>query len=162
MEDNFLYWQSCLSNLIVTTNPCEAGSLRYFYILHTRYSKYLLRVHSLQAQSRYRHQNSRVPIFPRQNVFVTGTTTPRYRHTKNRCACNELWRHTQCWRFGLLGGGIIVSDGDSGPFPTHNIFSTLKHGVASLPRRGDLYRKWSFLLVARSLKCMGLHLYLEL
>ena len=31
---------------------------------------------------------------------------------------------------------IIVLDGGSGPFPAHNIFSTLKHGVASLPRRG--------------------------
>ena len=40
---------------------------------------------------------------------------------------------------GYLGGGIIVSDGGSGPFPAHNIFSTLKHGVASLPRRGNLY-----------------------
>ena len=46
-----------------------------------RYSKYSLRAHSLQAQPRYRHQNPRVPTFPRQNVFVTGT--PRYRHKKN-------------------------------------------------------------------------------
>ena len=37
---------------------------------------------------------SRVPTFPRQNVFVIGTLvtgTPRYRHTKKPfCACNEL------------------------------------------------------------------------
>ena len=43
--------------------------------------------------------------------------------------------------FQAIGGGIIVSDGNSGPFPAHNIFSTVKHGVASLPRRGNLDRK---------------------
>ena len=60
-------------------------------------------------------------------------------------------------------GGMIVSDEDFGPFSAHSIFSTLKHGVASLPRRRNLYRKWSFMLVAHSsVKCLGLHLYLEL
>ena len=54
-------------------------------IIYTKllYSKYSLQAHLLQAQSRYRHQNSRVPTFPRQNVFVIGTSTPRYGHTKN-------------------------------------------------------------------------------
>ena len=43
------------------------------------------------------------------------------------------------------------------------IFSTLKHEVASLPGRGNLDRNWSFELVARSyVRCLGLHLYLEL
>ena len=59
-------------------------------------------------------------------------------------------------------GEIIVSIGGFGPSPALSIFSTLKHGVASLPRRGNLYRKWSFMLVARSsVKCLGLHLEKE-
>ena len=127
------------------------------------YSKYSLQAHSLQAQSCYRHQNSRVPTFPRQNVFVMGTSTPRYRHTKNHfvpiTSCDVIQNADVS---GYWGGVIIDSDGGSGPFPAHNIFSTLKHGVTSLPRRGSLYRKWSFMLVARScVKYLGLHLYLE-
>ena len=47
-------------------------------------------------------------------------------------------------------GEIIVSDGGFSPFSAHSIFSTLKHGVASLPKRGNLYRNWSFELIARS------------
>ena len=64
-------------------------------------------------------------------------------------------------------GIIIVLDGGFSPFsaPMHRrrrIFSTLKHGVASLSRRGNLNRNWSFKLVARSsVECFGLHLYLE-
>ena len=35
--------------------------------------------------------------------------------------------------------------------------------VTSLPRRGNVYRKWSFMLVARPfVKCLGSRLYLEL
>ena len=61
-------------------DPVSSNRTRYRI---TKYSKYSLQAHSLQAQPRYRHQNPRVPTFPRQNVFVTGTSTPRYRHRKN-------------------------------------------------------------------------------
>ena len=46
-------------------------------------------------------------------------------------------------------GEIVVSDGGFSPFSTRRIFSTFLHAVASLPKRENLYRKWSFELVAR-------------
>lgn len=46
-------------------------------------------------------------------------------------------------------GEIIVSDGSFGPFTAHSIFLILKHGVASLSKRGNLYRNCSFELVAQ-------------
>ena len=60
-------------------------------------------------------------------------------------------------------GDVIVSYGDFSPFSAHNIFPTLKHGASSLPKRGDLYRNWSFELITRSsVKCLYLHLKQEL
>ena len=96
-------------------------------------------------------------------LFQSFTVNTRYRHTRCRHTKNHfvpITSYDVIQNADVSGGGIIVLDGGSGHFPAHNIFSTLKHGVASL--RGNLYRKWSFLLVARSLKCLGLNLYLEL
>ena len=74
---------------------------------------------------------------------------------------------------GVIGywRGVIVSNGGFIPFLAHSTFS-FKHGVAPLPKRGNVHRNWAFeLVLCRSLhsrvKCLGLdylgpHLYLEL
>ena len=77
-----LFW--CPKSVPVTSIYCT---------INTRYG------HTLYRPNQVTGIESRVPTFLRQIIFVIGTSTPRYRHTKKPfCAWNELWRQKLCWR----------------------------------------------------------------
>ena len=122
------------------------------------------------VNTRYRHTRFRPnhvtgTHYRCQIIFVIGTSTPSHRHTKKPCV--------PITNYGVKGswGRIIVPNGSFRPFPAHSTFS-FKHGVAPLPRRGNVHRDSAFEVVVRisshsPVKCLGLdrlgpHLYLEL
>ena len=110
---------------------------------------------------RLQEPKSRVPTFPRQIGFVIGISTPRYRHTKSHSVPMTNYNVIKYADVTGSWGKTIFSDGGFS-FSAYSIFSTLKHGVSSLPKQENLYPNWSFELVARSfVKCLGLHQYLE-
>ena len=84
------------------------------------------------------------------NVSILYDVTTRYMHKTVFCVPVTNYDVIQYVDETGYRGKLIVSNGRFGPFSAHTIFSTMKHGVAFLPRRGNLYRKWSFELVARS------------